>query len=391
LRSAPRARNSCASLAPAADLTTLRDVVAQAPILVVDDSQENRALAQATLEDDGYAVVTARDGAEAITAFEHSVPSCIVMDVQMPGIDGVAACEAIRAKPGGQAVAIVFVTAQRDIATFDRALAAGGDDFLTKPYRPAELVVRVQAALRVRKLAGERTGLYAEIKQQRDDLQRLQLQKEQLAGFLVHDLKNPVSTIELQAERLLRDPGATERSRNAATAIRGEARSLLRMILNLLDLSRADEGRLVASRVAIEVAPFISVVIEELRLAAAASEVTLVTDLQVDRMQADPELVQRVLANLIENAIRHSPEGGTVRIVALSRAGSIELRIADQGSGIPEEQRARVFQRFETTGGARNRGLGLAFCKLAVEAHGGEIWIEDAAPGAIFCVRIPND
>ena len=359
-------------------------------VLVVDDNAENRALAQATLEDDGFEVVLANDGAAGIAAFQTAAPACILLDVQMPGIDGVAACEAIRALPGGQAVAIVFVTAQRDIATFDRALAAGGDDFLTKPFRPAELVIRVEAALRVRRLAGERTDLYAEVKRQRDDLQRLQLQKDQLASFVVHDLKNPVNSIELQAERLLRDPAATDRTRSVGRAIREETRALLRMILNLLDLSRGDEGRLMPAREDIDLSEHVAGVLDEFRVAAAANGVVLGSEIAVDRpLRADPSLLTRILANLVENAIRHSPDSGAVDVRATVDGGGIVVRVTDRGTGVPEELRARVFDRFESSGGTRNRGLGLAFCKLAVEAHCGSIWIEDAGPGAVFCIKFP--
>jgi two-component system, sensor histidine kinase and response regulator len=366
-------------------------MAAAASVLVVDDNAENRALAQATLDDEGYPVTIARDGVEAISAFQSGRPACILLDVQMPGMDGITACEAIRTLPGGQQVAIVFVTAQRDIATFDRALAAGGDDFITKPFRPAELVHRVQAALRIRKLAGERSELYAEVKRQRDDLQRLQLQKDQLSAFVVHDLKNPVNSIELQAQRLLRDPAATERTRSAADAIRTEARSLLRMILNLLDLSRGDEGRLAPVPEDVDLGAHVAAVLDEFRIAAAASEVSFATNITVDRpLRADASLTHRVLANLVENALRHSPDGGTVTITASPESDGIIVRVADAGPGVPEDQRGRVFERFESTGGASNRGLGLAFCKIAVEAHGGQIWIEDAAPGAIFCLRLPS-
>lgn len=359
-------------------------------VLVVDDNAENRALAQATLEDDDIQVVLANDGAAGIAAFEANQPACILLDVQMPGVDGIAACEAIRALPGGQDVAIVFVTAQRDISTFDRALAAGGDDFMTKPFRPPELVVRVRAALRVRKLAGERTELYAEVKRQRDDLQRLQLQKDQLASFLVHDLKNPVNSIELQAERLLRDPAGTDRTRSVGTAIREEARALLRMILNLLDLSRSDEGRLVPAREDIDLPAHVAAVLDEYRIAAGSTTVALSAEVEVDHpLRADPSLLARMLANLVENALRHSPEGGAVHIRARAEGDGVVIRVADSGLGVPEELRGRVFDRFESSGGTRNRGLGLAFCKVAVEAHGGTIWIEDAAPGAVFCLRFP--
>ncbi|MFN0250033.1 MAG: response regulator [Kofleriaceae bacterium] len=361
-------------------------------VLVVDDNAENRALARATLEDDGYEIVEAKDGAEGIAAFERSHPDCILLDIQMPGLGGIEVCERIRTLPGGDVVAIVFVTAQREIATFDRALQAGGDDFLTKPFRPNELVVRVQTALRLRRMAGERSELFAEVKLQRDDLQRLQLQKEQLTAFLVHDLKNPVNSIELQAERIARDPSATDRGRSAAAAIRTEARALMRMILNLLDLSRSDEGRLVPARTTIDLEAHLSDVFDEQRPAAAASNVELVADVAAAReLVADPSLLHRILANLVENAIRHAPEHSAIRISASRNGSATEIRVADAGRGVPEDLRARVFQRFESSGGAsRNRGLGLSFCQVAVRAHGGEMWIEDANPGAVFCLRIPD-
>lgn len=360
-------------------------------VLVVDDNAENRALAEATLEDDAFEVVSAKDGQEAIAAYAKHRPDCILLDIQMPGMDGIAVCERIRALEGGADVAIIFVTAQREVATFDRALAAGGDDFLTKPFRPSELVVRVQTAMRLRALAGERSELFAQVKRQRDDLLRLQLEKEQLSAFLVHDLKNPVNAIELQAERILRDKGATERSRDAAGSIRTETRALMRMILNLLDLSRSDEGRLVANISSVSFSELVATTLDELRLTASATEVTLASEVAEDLTHAcDRDLVHRVLANLVDNAIRHTPEGSIVRVSVSRQDGGVELRVSDQGGGVPPGAREHVFARFETGGGARNRGLGLAFCKVAVSTHGGRIWIEDANPGAVFCVSLPD-
>lgn len=361
------------------------------PVLVVDDNAENRALARATLEDDGYTVIVAKDGAEALAIWASSNAACILLDIQMPGIDGITVCERIRASPGGQDVAIVFVTAQRDIAVFDRALTADADDFLTKPFRPSDLVVRVQTAVRLRKLVGERAELYAEVRRQRDALQRLQLQKDQLAAFVVHDLKNPVNSIELQAERILRDATANDRGRSAAHAIRSEARALMRMLLNLLDLSRSDEGRLVANRSLVDLPGLVANVLHEHALAASGSRVLLASSVVVEReLAADLALLHRVLANLVDNAIRYAPEDSTVRVTVVELRDAVELRVADSGTGIPIEQRQDIFRRFETLGGTRNRGLGLAFCKVAIEAHGGRIWVEDGTPGAVFCIWLPT-
>ena len=114
-----------------------------AKILVVDDNEVSRTVARATLQNQGYTVVLANGGPEALAAFDREAPDCILLDVQMPGMDGVAVCEQIRARPGGADTPVVFLTAQRDLDTFDRALRVGGNDFLAKPVRPAELVVRV--------------------------------------------------------------------------------------------------------------------------------------------------------------------------------------------------------------------------------------------------------
>ena len=359
-------------------------------VLVVDDNAENRALAKATLEDEGFAVVFATNGEEGIAAFVRHRPDCVLLDIRMPGIDGVTTCREIRAREGGKDVAIVFVTAQREVDVFDRALAAGGDDFITKPFRPAELVVRVQTALRLRRIAEERNDLAAQIKHQRDDLLRLQLHKEQLVGFLVHDLKNPVSTIELQVQRMLRDPGITARSQSAATAIRDEARSLLRMILNLLDLAKADEDRLAPAPRTTDVGTLIGGVVDELAMKASSSGVSIETEVAAQQIYADPDLMQRVLANLVENGIRYAPEGSALRIRIQPTPEGIELRVADAGPGVPADQRAHVFQRFASGGAKTNRGLGLAFCKVAVEAHGGRNLDRGRRPGGGVLRRPPD-
>jgi two-component system, sensor histidine kinase and response regulator len=363
-------------------------------VLVVDDNAENRALAEATLEDEGFTVELAANGDEALAAFSRSAPDCVLLDVRMPGMDGIAVCHAMRALPGGADVPILFVTAQRDVETFDRARDAGGDDYITKPYRPSELIARVGAAARMRRVAAERNELYELTRRQRDDLMRLQLQKEQLVAFLVHDLKNPVNAIELHGQRILRDKAASERSRDAAASIRNEAQALLRMIMNLLDLSKADEGRLVPERRRVALGPLLAQVAGDMHVRAQAAGAELDVAATELAITGDVDLVRRVIENLLDNAIRHAPEDSMIRLTAAASAdGTVEIRVADRGPGVPAEQRERVFERFVQTGdpaSARGgRGLGLAFCKLAVESHDGRIWVEDAAPGAVFCMRLP--
>jgi len=290
---------------------------------------------------------------------------------------------------------VVFLTAQRDLDTFDAALRAGGDDFLTKPVRPTELLLRVKAALKLRRAYASNREYVDLLRQQRDDLMRLQLQKERLMGFVVHDLKNPVSNIDLQAQLLARDKSSAL-AREAGASIREEVRSLMRLLLNLLDISKNEEGRLVPVRAEVALQPLADAVCEALNVRAQAKNIRLERRIFSPTTRADPDLLRRVLENLLENALRHAPENSVVQLSVAERGEAVELRVADAGPGVPADMREAVFDRFiqvqsrDHVVSRSGRGLGLAFCRLAIEAHGGRIWIEDAEPGAIFALSLPN-
>jgi signal transduction histidine kinase len=319
----------------------------------------------------------------------------------MPDMDGIEVCKRIRQSKCGE-TPVLFCTALRDVDTFDRALVAGGDDFLTKPVHPTELVLRVNSVLRLRRLTGELREQYNLLKQQRDEMLRFQLYKERLTAFLVHDLKNPVNTLSLHAQMLQRYPDLPPAASASVTGIRTATRKLTRMISDLLDLSKADEGQLKPRLSTFEVQPLVDEVFGELGAEALTRSVKLHSSVSTTMLQADRDLVQRMLANLVENAIRHSPSESTVRLIAESIDGDTELRVSDEGQGIPPALQDKVFSAFVRattsaegvepyeTAAAGNRGLGLTFCKFVAEVHGGRIWVEDAHPGAVFCVRLPR-
>jgi two-component system sensor histidine kinase/response regulator len=370
---------------------------AQPRILVVDDNEQNRALARATLELESYDVDLARSGEEGLRAFVERLPDCVLLDVRMPGMDGFETCRRLRALPGGGDVPIIFLTASRDVDTFDRAQACGADDFVTKPVQPTEMVLRVQAAMKVRRLDATNKEYFELVRRQRDDLMRLQLQKERLSSFVVHDLKNPVASIDLLAQLLQRDKKLPAEARGTAEAIRVEAASLLRLILNLLDINKSEEGQLTPTISAIDLPKLVASVLETMQIRARAREIDLTYDLQgVQLLVGDGDLLRRVLENLLDNALRYAPKGSRVSFSARAEDDEVELRIADQGKGVPAELRDGIFERFvqlesgERTAPRTGRGLGLTFCRLAIEAHGGRIYVEDAAPGAVFCIRLPR-
>lgn len=364
-------------------------------VLVVDDVETNRLLVVETLASEEMEVVECANGADAIARFEEAPFDLVLLDVRMPGLDGFATLERLRALPGGDAP-VVFITALRDVDTFDRARAAGAVDFLTKPVRPTELLARVETLLRLHRLGAEVRDQLVEIRRQRDDLLRVQLQKERLSTFVVHDLKNPLGVMRLHADILARAKDVGDASRESAVAIREQCDRLQQLVMNLLDLSRSDEGRLVARPASADVGALAASVVQSARVYAESRRVTLVADApSALSWWIDADLVRRALENLVDNAIRHVPSRGEVHLSVREENDRLTLSVRDSGTGIPEPMRERIFDPFvqiETGASASRsgRGLGLAFCRAAVEAHGGTIAVDGSVAGACFVLRIPR-
>ena len=239
---------------------------------------------------------------------------------------------------------------------------------------------------------------YELIEQQRDALLRAQQQKEQLTAFVVHDLKNPLSGILLNATVLSRDPNLGADVKSTALRIAGAARSMNQMVMDILDIGRSEEGALVLRRAEVDVSKLLDQAIGSVRARsdAAGQNIECVLHLEQPTISADEDLIRRVLENLLDNAVRHTPRGGRIVVETRSVPTGIETRVGDGGTGIPEADRERVFDKYvqlDPSHSATNRtgrGLGLLFCRLAVEAHGGRIWVEGGAhEGATFAVSLP--
>lgn len=364
-----------------------------ATILVIDDQSSNRELARRTLVDEGHRVLTAASGAEAFALWERGAPDCVLLDIRMPDLDGFEVCARLRALPSGKDTPILFLTGLRDLDTFERVLAAGATDYLIKPIQPSELVMRVHTALRLRRVSAERDELYQLLRHQRDGLQRAMLQNEQLSAFLIHDLKNPVTGMKVATGLILTDAQVSPRTREIAEQIAEGAEGLLRMIMNLLDIAKGDEGRLIPSPAPIDFASIITHALATVAFQAKIRRIELQTAVAAPAIHADPVLLRRVIENLVENAIRHAPRGSTVAVSTDPDGDGVRVAVRDQGPGVAPELREVIFDRFVQAipdFSRSQRGLGLAFCKVAVQAHGGRVWVEDGAPGALFCIWLPR-
>ena len=371
-------------------------------ILVADDVPANVELLFDQLHTLGYRTIAATDGPSALAGcFEHKPELCI-LDVSMPagdlGVDdrstGFEVCRRIKRDPRTARIPVIFVTALNDTTDRVRAIEAGGDDFLTKPHNRLVLGARVRSLI---KLKAATDALEESFRKMRE-LEKL---RDDLMKMIVHDLKSPLTTVLATLEMVtdgdfgpISDP-----QKRALSDAEGKAEDLLALIEDLLEVSRLEETTIALNLSPIAPAALLSEIVHEWRLRfqqeGAVARADVADDVPV--FHADPVLLKRVFANLIQNAVTHSSRAVELTLSARLDGDGVLFTVADNGPGIPKEYQELIFRKFEqvktpNAPRVRSSGLGLAFCKLAVEAHGGRIWVQsEEGRGSAFHFRIPRN
>jgi len=365
-------------------------------ILVVDDNLQNRMLAEARLVAAGYRVLQAEGGEEALELFSRESVDLVLLDVRMPCVDGFETLDRLRRTSRGADVPVVFLTALDDAATHDQALRAGVDDYLTKPLHATELLIRVRSLLRLGQVTASLRASHALVSAQRDELLRSRDLRRQLSAFVVHDLKSPLAMIMAATDVVQRRVAGD--SADKLQIVQRAASNMLRMVRNLLDIARSEDGRLLARPSECDVRDLIEELVHGFRGLQGEwhSNIRFETHyrLEQNRLWIDGELLRRVLENLLDNGLRYSPADGRIAVQVAQCGRELELIVSDQGPGIPESQRERIFEMYvrldERNPERVGHGLGLVFCRLALEAQGGRLWVEDSADGgAAFHARLP--
>lgn len=410
-------------------------------VLYIEDSPTQAERTRALLEGQGFEVVVARDGEAGLELLRERRHDVVLSDVMMPGISGYEVCRAIKADPELSPTPVVMLTNLEDPREILRAIECGADAYLTKSYASDHLVERLQAVLSsaearavrvsgdamevrflgqsitirpdVEQILGLLLGTFEEhvrvnrvleesmrrLEAQNAALMRAEELKKGLSDLVVHDLKSPTSGLLMLSQNQLRKP-ITEAERARWGLVYASAEVLQRMILNLLDVSRSEDGvlrpapaRLGVERLFEEVKGVLRYQLEERR-----QEVQILIEGGAEHLYADPDLIRRVLLNLLDNASRHAPARAVIVLGASRCEERARLWVANEGSRIPEALRGRIFEKYvrlepgldsEVESG---RGLGLPFCRMVLQAHGGRIWVEDwEERGTSFCLELPGD
>ncbi|MEY3220242.1 MAG: hypothetical protein RIT27_1599 [Pseudomonadota bacterium] len=350
-------------------------------IMIVDDELSMRTYVQMMLETQGYDLQLINSGVALLETLEKgNIPDLIILDVIMPVLNGFETCRRIKENPRWQHIPIILVTVLETKDAIVKGMDAGADDFLQKPVNYYELQARVRSMLRIKK--------------QYDELENILHLREELSNMVIHDMSSPITLIQLHTA-LLEEQLTDVKQREHLEMIQVAAERLDSFTNDMLMMAKLEHSKLRLNLSETDINEMILSAEKHFSIMAKSKGINLKLEVpeQPFQMSLDQHLFNRVLANLLTNAIQYSPPQSNV-VLRLQHLGEhLKLQVIDEGVGIPEIDRQRIFNKFEVVElkkkGIKQIGLGLTFCKMVVDAHGGQIYVQANQPsGSIFTVEI---
>ncbi len=361
----------------------------KANILIVDDTPANLQVLAGMLRDRGYKARPIPCGKLALQAAKNLPPDLILLDINMPDMNGYEVCQQLKADPALKDIPVLFISALNETVDKLKAFEVGGVDYITKPFRFEEVNARVEVHIDLLMHRRQLQKSYA-------DLRKLEEMRDGLIHIVVHDMRSPLNGISgfLELIEMIDGNSLSPKGKTYMANARQSTRRLLEMVNSLLDISKMEAGKLELHRSEVDLVAIAREAIAQAESQRGARTVTVEAPADLPQASVDAELVFRIFQNLIGNALKFTPADGTVKISLAVDNGQIRCVIADNGPGIPAEFHQRIFEKFGQVHADRQRlgtGLGLNFCKLAVEAHGGRIGLEsEAGKGSRFWFSLPR-
>lgn len=360
-------------------------------ILIVDDDRLNIRILGGILKPENYELAEAHSGESALEAYEQFRPDLVLLDVVMPGINGFETCRILRKRLGDACAPIIFITAKNEAEDVVEGLTAGGVDYLPKPFRAKEVVARIRTHLYNRLLVEKQQSLV-------EQLSRANAAKNKFLGMAAHDLRNPLASVRGLAE-FLRDGTVgqlTPDQLDLVNTIHDASQSMLVLVNELLDVATIEAGelRIVTASHSLTELVEKSVAMANIEAARKGTRVVLDHAAPVQAM-IDTAKIRQVIDNLVGNAVKFSPPGSLVSVQLDSTPQGCSIAVCDQGPGVPESERDKLFKDFSKlsarpTAGEKSTGLGLAICRKIVEAHRGTIAVRNLPTrGCEFRVDLP--
>ena len=354
-------------------------------VLIVDDTSTMRRSLSIMLRDQALDIHFADSAERMFEMLPQINPDTILLDALMPGMNGFEACRVCKAAEEWKHIPILIVTSLSGPESLKQSLDAGADDYICKPVNILELKARVSSALR--------------IKAQFDELQSLVRIREQMTSILVHDMRTPLASIMMSAD-IGKHFATDERLTRAFNTVRTQSETLDGLVNDMLTAASLENGELALDLKSNNASIMVESALERIRQLASRYQLNLALDCGVDEaeVKVDSKLLARVLDNLLSNAMKYAPAESTITVrlrnEIINDVRNVSIEILDEGPGVPKEERDLIFDKFQIGSAKTERGnsfgLGLPFCKLVVEAHGGTLDIDDNTPvGAIFRTTLP--
>jgi len=360
----------------------------QTNILVVDDRPANLRTIEATLEPLKQRLVCVGSGTEALDQLLRETFACVLLDVQMPGMDGFETARYIKGRPRTAETPIIFITAVGDQRhQVFRGYSVGAVDYVIKPFEAEVLRAKVKAFVEL-----HRTSV--QLQRRTEELKRSNEALEQFAYIASHDLSEPLNTIAGFTGLLSQRYGAQldDQGREFVEHIGTATGRMQTLIRDLLGYSRAGGPAAAAEPVDL------NEVLDHVRHALHATierKGAKVSVRKLPTVPGDRDRLGQLFQNLVSNAIKYcSDKAPQVEVQAARENGGWRLSVQDNGVGVDPSDRTRIFDMFTRVGPAdaeEGTGIGLATCRRIVEAHGGRIWVDDAKrDGCRFCIFLPD-
>jgi signal transduction histidine kinase len=371
---------------------------ARGALLVVEDDPANLDLLGRLLTRQGYTVNGAPDGPSAFERLAAFPCDLILLDLMLPGMDGIEVLQRLKSDAALRHLPVIMISALDAMEGVIRCIELGAEDYLPKPIDSTLLRARVEASLEKKRMRDREQRLFAQLQDNYRQLQNLERLRDDLVHMVVHDMRTPLTSLltGLQTMEVLGEL-SPDQQEFLEMAI-GGGQTLLGLINDLLDISRMEQGALPILRETVAPAELVADAMNQVTALARAKRIVLVNAVRDDlaTFQADRDKLQRTLVNLLGNAVKHTPEEGTITACVEMDDAALHFSVQDTGEGIPPEAFERIFEKFGQVGGRSSdrklsTGLGLTFCKMVVEAHGGRIGVQSApGQGSTFTFSIPR-
>lgn len=370
-------------------------------VLLVDDQAivaeaVRRSLAGAT----DLAFQYCADPAKAVAVATEWKPTVILQDLVMPGVDGLELLKQYRATPATRAVPVLVLSTKEEPKVKAQAFELGANDYLVKLPDRVELVARIRFQSQFYLNQIQRDEAYAALSTANEKLGEANAAKNKFLGMAAHDLRNPLSVVRGFAE-FLRDGTMgplTAEQLELVTTIHASCEAMLKLVNELLDVAVIEAGQLKIEARPHDLAALIEKSVHLAGFEAAKKQTRIAFGAAGTPLGAliDADKMKQVIDNLLSNAVKYSPPGSVVTVELGERDGQVSFAVKDQGPGIPEEERGKLFKDFGKlstvpTAGESSTGLGLAICRKIVEAHRGTIVAENLPErGCEFRVTLPG-